>query len=135
MYADKDRELLLENDSLRSINTYLTIELGKAREQLKNYEKEPPVAKISPTTSCLVAEPVNFDGSASTSSTGNLTYRWNFGDGDSADGAKVSHVYKKAGTYRVILTVSDSSAGDCGMASDSIMVVVNTRPEAVITVR
>ena len=95
----------------------------------------PPVAKISETTSCLVSEAVNFDGSTSTSSVGNLTYHWNFGDGEAADGTKVAHTFKKAGTYRVALTVGDSSGGDCGMASDSIAVTVNTRPESVITVR
>ncbi len=47
MYADRNMKLALENDSLRSINTYLNIELGKARQQLQHTEKEPPIAQIS----------------------------------------------------------------------------------------
>ena len=47
MYADRNIELTSENDSLKSMNNYLTVELCKARQQLKNYEKEPPLAKIN----------------------------------------------------------------------------------------
>jgi hypothetical protein len=47
---------------------------------------------------------------ASTSSGGPIVrYDWGFGDGKSARnvGAKVAHVYSKAGTYRVTLTETD----------------------------
>lgn len=94
---------------------------------------EPPIARISDITSCLVNEPVQFDGSGSQGS--NLSYHWNFGDGTTGEGVRASHTYQKAGNYRVILTVKDSAGGDCGMASDSASVLVNTRPEAVIEVR
>ncbi len=96
---------------------------------------EPPVAKISDVETCLVSDAVDFDASNSTSSEGDLSYSWNFGDGDTADGMEASHTYKKSGSYRVILTVKDSSDGECGMSSESIVVTVKNRPEAVITIR
>ncbi len=96
---------------------------------------EPPVAKIGDITSCLINEAINFDGSQSSSSTGNLKYRWNFGDGETGEGVNVTHAYKKSGNYRVTLTVSDDQGGDCSAASDSATVQVNTLPEAVIEVR
>ncbi len=101
----------------------------------KVYVNFPPIAKIGDITSCLVNEPIQFDGSGSTSSNGVLSYHWNFGDGESAEGARVSHAYKKGGNYLVILTVNDSSGSECGMASGSIVAKVNSRPEAVINVR
>ena len=45
IYTNRNIELAVENDSLRSINIYLNTELWKARTQLENYEKEPPLAK------------------------------------------------------------------------------------------
>ena len=45
IYTNRNTALAVENDSLRSINIYLSTELWKARTQLENYEKEPPLAK------------------------------------------------------------------------------------------
>jgi len=52
---------------------------------------------------------VNFDGSASGGSP--TSYTWDFGDGKTGNGAKVSHSYGAAGTYQVTLEVGkpDSS--------------------------
>ncbi|MEL6732337.1 MAG: PKD domain-containing protein [Bacteroidota bacterium] len=36
------------------------------------------------------------------------TYRWNFGDGDTASGAEISHTFQRPGTYEVSLTVTDN---------------------------
>jgi PKD repeat protein len=35
-----------------------------------------------------------------------VSYAWTFGDGATGTGATPSHVYRKAGTYAVVLTVS-----------------------------
>jgi PKD repeat protein len=39
-----------------------------------------------------------------------LSYSWNFGDGESGSGATVSHIYTRAGTFNVVLTVSNGQA-------------------------
>jgi len=41
-----------------------------------------------------------------------LTYSWDFGDGSVADGIAANHVYAAAGTYRVVLVVSDGEFSD-----------------------
>lgn len=95
-----------------------------------------PIAKAGDNLACCVGKDVAFDGSGSSSPNGKkLSYHWNFGDGESADGMKVSHAYAKSGNYRVVLTVSDDSGSTCASASDSFVANVNAKPESVIEVR
>ena len=95
-----------------------------------------PIAKAGENLACCIDREASFDGSGSISPDGKtLSYHWDFGDGDSADGAKASHAYKKGGNYRVVLTVKDDSGSECSVSSDSFVADVNTKPEAVIQVR
>jgi len=51
---------------------------------------------------------VVFDPGASADPENNLvTFRWDFGDGSTATGARATHIYKKGGDYTVKLTVTD----------------------------
>ncbi len=52
----------------------------------------------------------SFDASASSDDNGITTYAWDFGDGNSATGQSVSHVYGADGSYTVSLTVTDTAA-------------------------
>ena len=49
----------------------------------------------------------------------NLSYRWEFGDGATADGMNASHKFRAPGNYLVTLTVEDGSGGS---VSRSLMV-------------
>jgi hypothetical protein len=66
----------------------------------------------APTTLQHVGHAVAFDGSASYDIVRPITrYAWTYGDGSAVDtthGAHGSHVYARAGTYHVVLTVSDA---------------------------
>lgn len=91
------------------------------------------VAHAGDDMAACLTDRIAFDGSASTSSSGrSLAYRWDFGDGTSADGAKVSHVYQKSGTYRVVLTVTDGSGGKNSTSTDVVNVTVGAPPTAVL---
>jgi PKD repeat protein len=95
-----------------------------------------PVANAGDNLACCVGQEVTFDASNSTSPAGaKLTYLWNFGDGNSGEGQRVTHAYQKYGNYRVVLTVKDDSGSACSQSSDSFVAVVNAKPEAVIQVR
>jgi serine protease len=54
-----------------------------------------------------------FDASASSDDIGIASYAWSFGDGTSVSPAaslvKTSHTFTKAGSYMVVLTVTDST--------------------------
>jgi VCBS repeat-containing protein len=55
-----------------------------------------------------------------------LTYSWSFGDAQSAAGAQVSHVYRNAGEFDAMVTISDGQAA----ASASVRVSVARAPVA-----
>lgn len=54
---------------------------------------------------------VDFDASASFDPDGTITnYSWDFGDSNSGSGVTPSHSYASAGTYNVVLTVTDDDS-------------------------
>jgi PKD repeat protein len=87
-----------------------------------------PVASFTVSCSALAC---TFDGSASSDSDGTIVaYGWNFGDGTVAPGPTATHSYSAAGSFTVILTVTDNG----GMSGTRIRVVsVDTPPVASFT--
>ncbi len=54
-----------------------------------------------------------FDASETTSDDGDIvSYSWNFGDGDTADGRKVTHAFDTEGVYTVTLELEDSDGNE-----------------------
>ncbi|MFQ5470862.1 MAG: PKD domain-containing protein [Gammaproteobacteria bacterium] len=67
-----------------------------------------PVARVKGTDIGDTDIIFSFDGSASEDADGdNLTYQWDFGDGEIAKGSAVKHQYKNPGKYTVSLIVDD----------------------------
>jgi PKD repeat protein len=93
---------------------------------------EGPVAAISAPAAAPIGETVAFDGAGSTMANGKITaWRWDFGDGESAEGAKVAHRFASAGTYQVALRLkSDSSAPSCQVISARHLIRINAPPVA-----
>ena len=89
-----------------------------------------PSALGAPNRSC---NSFTFDGSSSFDPDHDpLTYRWDFGDGQTAEGTRATHTYERAGDYRVVLEVTDASAQPCGISKTEQLVHVNTPPSAVL---
>lgn len=84
----------------------------------------PPTANFSVTTSGLVA---NFtDGSSDPD--GSIASRsWNFGDGTTSTATSPSKTYATAGTYSVVLTVTDNN-GATATRTQSVTVTAVTPP-------
>ncbi len=80
----------------------------------------PTIARmvISPTNP-TINQDINFNASTSTGS--NLTFAWDFGDGQTGTGILTTHQYSRAGTQRVVLTVT-SDSGQTNSTSNSVTV-------------
>jgi PKD repeat protein len=92
-------------------------------------EEGDPVASFYATPSSGPAPlEVVFDGSTSTDADGSIvSYSWNFDDGETADGAIVTHTYTVSGTFEASLVVRDND-GRTGSASEEIVVGESTDP-------
>ena len=88
----------------------------------------PPTARFtSDVVSGNAPLTIQFDASGSSDPDGdNLSYSWNFGDGSTATGVGISHLFTQPGTYQVSLTVSDGSLNDT--SNKTITVVDDTLP-------
>lgn len=70
---------------------------------------------------------------SSVSTSNDFNYRWTFGDGMSSDSKTPSHIFAKAGKYRVCLKVTKKDS-TCSMEHcDSVYVAANTGCEAAFT--
>ena len=109
--------------------------VGIALETITVGEAEAPIAviNVTPSTTGVAPFTVYFDASQSSGCCSIVSYSWNFGDTETDTGITTSHEYTTAGTYVVILTVTDSN-GNIGY--DSVTITVNEveAPTAVINV-
>ncbi|MBI0583982.1 MAG: PQQ-binding-like beta-propeller repeat protein [Methanomassiliicoccus sp.] len=66
----------------------------------------PPVGVFTHTVSGLKA---TFDASASYGGEGELSFAWDFGDGGTATGTRVEHLFRSGGNHTISLMVTDSA--------------------------
>ncbi|MBW2257244.1 MAG: S8 family serine peptidase [Deltaproteobacteria bacterium] len=91
----------------------VTDDLGAADVAVSTATIEPPpnlapAADAGGPYSGTADVPVSFDGSGSSDSDGSIVdWYWSFGDSNSGTGETPSHAYAAAGTYQVVLTVTD----------------------------
>jgi predicted transcriptional regulator/PKD repeat protein len=83
----------------------------------------PPVAVISPDEQTIaLGEEAELMGNGSYDPDGRVvSYEWEFGDGITATGAKVTHAYRAQGVYTVTLTVTDDE-GATGTSTGTVRV-------------
>ncbi|MDP1858925.1 MAG: PKD domain-containing protein [Gemmatimonadaceae bacterium] len=83
---------------------------------------QPPIARISAPTSAPAATVVTLSGTQSTDADGTIaSYAWTFGDGSGAAGPTVTKSFSTAGTYNVVLTVTDDK-GATGSAQHTVTI-------------
>ena len=89
---------------------------------------QPPVADPNGPYSGTVGIIVMFDGTGSNDPDGTIVaYNWDFGDGNTGDGATPGHTYAADGIYTVTLTVTDD-AGDTGSATTTASIGLGNQP-------
>lgn len=88
-----------------------------------------PRFKLTPLSDCGT---IVFDASRSTDEDGHeLTFSWDFGDGEKGRGSRVVHQYAEAGTYSAELVVTDKSGHVGNSSLKQFNVLVNEPPVAV----
>lgn len=76
-----------------------------------------------------------FDASSSSDPDGQIAlYSWQFGDGRTGTGRQTRHSYELAGTYSVVLTVSDSYGVSVSTSPKAVSVTTSAAPVARFTV-
>lgn len=92
-----------------------------------------PVMRME--NACCKMTPITFDASGSTDKDNDdLTYRWDFGDGESAQGITATHQYSRAGRYKVTLYANDAKALACSEASTTQTIEILDKPVAIMKV-
>ncbi|MEM2757494.1 MAG: PKD domain-containing protein [Sulfolobales archaeon] len=94
-------------------------------------DKSKPIANAGQDRKVNVGDTVVFDASASTDNIGIVSYEWDFGDGERGAGVKVTHIYKKAGTYTVTLVAKDSAGN---IDTHSIIITVTEAFPTILTI-
>ncbi|MBC8278192.1 MAG: PKD domain-containing protein [FCB group bacterium] len=90
---------------------------------------ESPVAVAGPDQIGVPGEVLNFDAMQSYDNDGEITkYVWDFRDGKRSKDAVVSHSFKKAGRYNVLLRAIDDSYTPNNFGLDSLEVWINAPP-------
>lgn len=111
-YACQDAKALeLGQALLADANALATKRVAAAPMPAAN---QPPTAVLASVPEGEVEQLLNFDASGSSDPDGDpLTYRWDFGDGTTADFTfpRATHRYKAPGNYLVRVTVSDGKGG------------------------
>lgn len=99
--------------------------------QVAVHVRNAPMAVAGRDIVVAPGEVLDFDGSGSQPSDSPITsYRWTFGDGGTADGARTRHAYAQPGQYRAVLRVQDESQHPCNFGTAVRRVVVNFPPVA-----
>lgn len=81
-----------------------------------------PVAVITAPLEGNVDETIDFDASASSSSAEIVSYQWDFGDGNTAEGVAAPHAYSLTGQFTVTLTITDANGQQ---ATTTIVITIN----------
>ena len=128
-FSSNQQNPVINNCNLAHAGTYTcTISLGNqtsnADTHVNVYAR--PTANFNASTVCL-GNSTQFNNTTTTNPPGqNVSYRWNFGDGQSSSLQNPTHQFATAGTHSVSLTVS-SGNGACS-STKTQNVIVNPMP-------
>jgi PKD repeat protein len=92
-----------------------------------------PTAQGKAPQAGAIHEVLHFDSSASSDPDGAVTnHIWDFGDGARQEGMQVTHAYREAGDYTVLLRVEDDSGQSNGSDEQRFALTINAPPQAQI---
>ena len=118
-----EKSFALSGDYLVRLTVTDSAGQSDVAEAIIQVENTPPIASCRFSNDAPIpGESVLFDASSSFDSDGQLIdFIWDFGDGTTQRGTRVSHIYDELGLYEVRLTVVDN-AGDLSTISHTMTV-------------
>lgn len=103
---------------------------ARAEDTAEIVVNAPPIAEAGPDRRSRVRRQV-FDAGGSRDPDGRvIRHLWDFGDGTTAEGARVAHIFRGPGEWGVTLTVTDDSGAANATATDRARVVIEPPPLA-----
>jgi PKD repeat protein len=123
-------------------NFAVRLSVTDARGAVAQVTRVVPVGSPTPPTASFVVSPtppaINVDtffNATATPAPGRtiVSYSWDFGDGSSASGAAVAHKYTGAGTFTVVLTVTDDAGGVARVTQTLTLGTAGPTPVAQLT--
>jgi PKD repeat protein len=99
----------------------------------KTVRNQPPVAIFTESAeTAYTGDTITFNAAESYDPDGHIfEYSWDFGDGTTATGIIVSHIYQDNGSYDVTLTVTDNNGATD--SAEATITVMNSPPVALFT--
>ncbi|MEO6235892.1 MAG: PKD domain-containing protein [Vicinamibacterales bacterium] len=110
-----------------SVTLVITDSIGRTNSITQNVTVTqgtlPTAVIVASPSAATVGQAINFNGSTSRPAPGRSIsgFEWSFGDGTFGSGSVVAHAFGRAGTYTVVLTVTDD-AGRVNSTTQSITV-------------
>jgi PKD repeat protein len=84
-----------------------------------------PVRVVCPNTQFSLTPKKAFDPDNA-----ELSYQWKLSDGFTSASKELVHAFRSPGIYKAVLTVNDNEKTNCSVASDTVLIIVNTPPVA-----
>jgi hypothetical protein len=95
---------------------------GDNRFDVAYRDVQPPqFIKLSVPSRGRVGVAASFSAEAVDNRSGVASIRWDFGDGNTATGAKVKHAYKRAGTFLVRVTATDGAGNSASKTNVTVV--------------
>ena len=118
-------------DEAAVYDTALSLDRVTAHYTASGLANQPPVAKIDFT---VEGQNVVLSGQGSSDVDGQVvSYRWDLGNGATAEGDRVQHVFAEPGEHIVTLTVTDNGGAQATATATITTERANVLPEAVFT--
>lgn len=123
-----DDEALDGADTGNAFDAATTLFGAGVKVAFKRPERAPQVLALDGPTTLDAGTPGTYTVTADERASEPVTYRWAFGDGESATGATVEHTFRSPGSY----TVSVTASNEAGSASRTLRTTVAPRPARIV---
>ncbi len=106
-YRDYQAIIRADVEDIAKLNGFDPLLANELKKEVKEEVISPPDPESGPNKTAEVGEEIEFDASQSTDNLGITSYKWNFGDGDTATGERVTHAYDDIGVYYASVTATN----------------------------